>query len=145
MSCRPIRRAMARTLLLALLLAAPMALSATAPRAETMGAVETTLYFGLRTDDGTGISDQAWGRFLADVVTPLFPDGLTVLDAYGQSGDHGAEPGSVTSQLTRMLIVVHPDSEAAIAAVFAIKTAWHERFPTAGLFHTESDVRIVEP
>jgi hypothetical protein len=30
------------------------------------------------------VSDRNWDRFLADEVTPRFPDGLTVFDAKGQ-------------------------------------------------------------
>jgi hypothetical protein len=49
---------------------------------------ESTLFFGLSRQDanGTGgqeISDADFYRFVSDVVTPLFPDGLTVLDAHG--------------------------------------------------------------
>lgn len=127
-----------------LMLAAPLVLTpASSVRAEQPGAVQTTLYFGLRTADGAGVSEQAWSRFLAEIVTPHFPDGLTVLDAYGQSDRHDAD-GAVVGQLTRVLIVVHPASDTATAAVAAIKDAWRERFPDAGLFHTEADVRIVE-
>ncbi len=46
---------------------------------------EYQLYFGL--SDATGapdaVSDEAWARFLADTVTPRFPDGLTVTDGAG--------------------------------------------------------------
>jgi hypothetical protein len=134
-----IRRALALGTLL-LLLALPLLAPTRAGAAE---AIETTLYFGLRTDDGGGVSEQAWTKFLAEVITPRFPDGLTVLEAYGQSDRHEAD-GGVTGQLTRVLIVVHPASPEATAAVAEIKAEWHRRFPGAGLFHTESDVRIVE-
>ncbi|MDZ4735391.1 MAG: DUF3574 domain-containing protein [Rhodospirillaceae bacterium] len=107
-------------------------------------AVQTALYFGLKTDEGAGVSEQAWAHFLADVVTPRFPAGLTVVNAYGQSDDHGPEAGMVIAQGTRMLILVHPADDASAASVAEIKAAWNERFPTAGLFHTEADVRIVE-
>src|SRR5581483_12220362 len=43
------------------------------------------LFFG-RTKAGRFIvSDAAWAKFLADTITPNFPDGLTVFDGYGQS------------------------------------------------------------
>ena len=103
-------------------------------------AVETHLYFGLKTRNEEGVSEQAWQRFLADIVTPRFPGGLTVLEAYGQSSTHPAPQG----QQTRLLIVVHADTPAAATAIAEIKQAWKKRFPSAGLFHTESDVRIVE-
>jgi len=49
---------------------------------------ESTLFFGLsrQTSNGTGdeqISDAEFDDFVARIVTPLFPDGLTILDAHG--------------------------------------------------------------
>jgi uncharacterized protein DUF3574 len=45
--------------------------------------VQVRLFFGLRTPDGA-VSDDEWARFLAEVVTPRFPRGLTVVRAAGQ-------------------------------------------------------------
>ena len=45
--------------------------------------VHDRLFFGLGTPDGI-VSDDAWVRFLAEIVTPRFPNGLTVVDANGQ-------------------------------------------------------------
>ena len=44
---------------------------------------EYQLFFGRSTIEGGEVSDEAWAAFLADTVTPRFPDGLTVLDAAG--------------------------------------------------------------
>jgi hypothetical protein len=50
---------------------------------------ESTLFFGLSRQtggNGTGdeqISDAEFDHFIARVVTPLFPDGRTILDAHG--------------------------------------------------------------
>jgi hypothetical protein len=41
--------------------------------------VVVELYFGR-----DGVSDAAWDGFLASVVTPRFPAGLTATDAFGQ-------------------------------------------------------------
>jgi hypothetical protein len=49
----------------------------------------------------------------------------------------------LVGQGTRVLIVVHPASPEATAAIAEIKAAWRARFPGAGLFHTESDVRMI--
>ncbi|MEX0809967.1 MAG: DUF3574 domain-containing protein [Dongiaceae bacterium] len=130
-----------RLIVLLTVAAVPFGIGSSAVAAD---ALQTVLYFGLKTDEGAGVSEQAWAQFLAEIITPRFPAGLTVLNAYGQSDDHGPETGMVIAQGTRMLILVHPADAAAAAALAEIKTAWNERFPTAGLFHTETDVRIVE-
>jgi len=43
----------------------------------------TELYFGTARPGGE-VSDEDFTRFLDNVVTPLFPDGLTLLSGYGQ-------------------------------------------------------------
>jgi hypothetical protein len=41
--------------------------------------VRETLYFGRSRPDGGTVSDEEWKIFLADIVTPRFPEGLTVV------------------------------------------------------------------
>ncbi len=106
-----------------------------------IAAVQTTLYFGLKSADGRGVSEQEWARFLAEVVTPRFPQGLTVVTAYGQGSNPGAD--AVLAELTKVLIVVHPDDEANAAKISEIKQKYSEDFGQTGVFHTEADVRIV--
>lgn len=106
-----------------------------------IAAVQTTLYFGLKSADGRGVSEQEWARFLADVVTPRFPQGLTVVTAYGQGSNPGAD--AVLAELTKVLIVVHPDDEANAAKISEFKQKYSEDFGQTGVFHTEADVRIV--
>ncbi len=141
-----IRRCLGRSVALIFLLLLSIAPLATMPapaRAESIEAVQTTLYFGLRTGNGIDVSPAEWRAFLGETITPRFPNGLTVLDAYGQSS-RIVDGVPVGGQNTRMLIVVHPASPEATAAIDEIKTAWRQRFPGAGLFHTETDVRIVQ-
>lgn len=106
-----------------------------------IAAVQTTLYFGLKSADGRGVSEQEWARFLAEVVTPRFPQGLTVVTAYGQ----GTNPGSdaVLVEMTKVLIVVHPDDAANAGKIAEIKAKYSQDFGQTGVFHTEADIRIV--
>jgi hypothetical protein len=64
-----------------------LALAATAASACPQGlrpATAAELFFG-RDMGGAGlVSDADWNDFLANDVTPRFPDGLTVGDVYGQ-------------------------------------------------------------
>jgi len=140
---RRLIRCFAALSLLLLLAVAPLTIQPHTAQAESIEAVQTTLYFGLRTGDGIEVSPLDWLAFLGETVTPRFPNGLTVLDAYGQSS-RLVDGVPVGGQNTRVLIVVHPASPEATAAIAEIKAAWRARFPGAGLFHTESDVRIVQ-
>ncbi|MBU6246235.1 MAG: DUF3574 domain-containing protein [Xanthomonadaceae bacterium] len=95
--------------------------------AHATGWVDTRLYFGLGPADrpGEGVSDAAWRDFLDREVTPRFPDGLSVLDVYGQWRDAGAAtPERLRS---RLLVIDYPDTAANRARIEAIRTAWKKR------------------
>lgn len=89
----------------------------------TRGWVRTELYFGLgRADAHDGVDEAAWRAFLDKDVTPRFPSGLTVVDAYGQwQGKEQARPERLRSKI---VVLLYPDTAAARASVDAIRTAW---------------------
>ncbi len=63
-----------------------------------------------------------WLAFLDREVTPRFPDGLTVLDAYGQWRAH---PNEQPSRLrSKVLIILCEDTPGNRASVDAIRTAF---------------------
>ena len=103
---------------------------ATADRAHPVhatGWVDTRLYFGLGPADrpGAGISDAAWRNFLDREVTPRFPDGLSVIDVYGQWRDPVAPlPERLRS---RVLVIDYPDTPGNRARIEAIRSAWKQR------------------
>lgn len=96
---------------------------------QASGWVRSELYFGVGEEAGAGqreqadpISDVQWRAFLDKEVTPRFPDGLTVFDAYGQwlfRGD--PEPNRLR---TKVLVVLHEDSPQRRADIEAIRLAW---------------------
>ncbi len=96
------------------------------------GWVRSELYFGVGEEQGAGdrpqadtISDAQWRAFLDKEVTPRFPDGLTVFDAYGQwlfRGD--ASPNRLR---TKVLVVLHEDSPQRRADIEAIRLAWKQQ------------------
>jgi hypothetical protein len=67
--------------------------------------VRTELYFGTVKPDGTEIRDEEFKRFLDDVITPLFPDGLTILTADGQFRDRR---GIVWREKSKVLVLLYP-------------------------------------
>ncbi len=66
--------------------------------------VRSELYFGLKKSDGTSVTEAEWQDFLDKSVTPLFPDGLTVFDSYGQYKD---SHGRIIKEKTKVLVIVH--------------------------------------
>ena len=90
---------------------------------------------GLRTADGKVVDAQAWEKFVTEVVVPRFPEGLTVIEASG----HSNGPGNLNP--TRILVVVHPNSDDAQNRLQEIKAEYRKRFAGAGIFHTDQSVR----
>jgi len=72
-----------------------------------------TLYFGMSSSDGEVSSDQ-WRDFMDKVVTPRFPQGLTVLQA---SGQWLSEQGTIQHEKTQILQLLHPESDEHEQAV----------------------------
>src|SRR5689334_1642317 len=52
--------------------------------------ISDRLYFGRNIPGGGVVSESDWQTFLADVVTPRFPAGLSVLRAQGQWRDQNS-------------------------------------------------------
>jgi hypothetical protein len=95
--------------------------------ARAQGWVDTRLYFGLGPADQPrqGVSEQAWREFLDREVTPRFPDGLSVIDVYGQWQD--ARQSSPERLRSKLLVNDYPDTPVNRAKVEAIRAAWKRR------------------
>jgi hypothetical protein len=107
--------------------------------AATKGWVDTKLYFGLGPADHPeqGMSEAVWRAFLDKEVTPRFPDGLSVLDLYGQwQGKNQTSPERLR---TKMLIIDYPDTAENRAKIDAIRSAWKQKTGD------QSVMRVTEP
>jgi len=94
--------------------------------------VEDTLYFGLSTPQGP-VTPAQWADFLSKEVTPRFPDGLTAWDAKGQWKD---SKGNIGKEPTKVLVLIHPDSDAEDQAIQAVIDVYKKEF------HQESVMRV---
>jgi Protein of unknown function (DUF3574) len=110
---------------------------------QTQGWVETRLYFGLGPADAPkqGTTEAQWRDFLDREVTPRFPAGLSVVDAYGQwQGTEQAAQGKPPSRIrSKMLIIDHPATPDDAARLEAIRSAWKLRT------HEHSVLEVTEP
>ncbi len=107
--------------------------------ARASGWVDTKLYFGLGPagEPSKGISESAWRAFLDKEVTPRFPDGLSVIDVYGQW--QGKEEKTPERIRTKLLVVDYPDSQENRDKIEAIRIAWKR------LTGDQSVMRVTEP
>ena len=97
---------------------------------------ELNVYFGQEKGGGASLSDDEWRNFLAEAITPRFPDGLTVLDARGQWFD--TSEGRLYVESTKLLNVLVPvqSAEAGLASVRQISDSYKEQFDQQAVFHT---------
>ena len=95
---------------------------------------EYQLFLGRSTGAGGEVSDEQWAAFLAEAVTPRFPDGLTVLDAAGQWRD-GA--GAIQRERSKLLWILAPPGDEARRLIDEISEEYERRF------NQESVLRIL--
>ena len=85
---------------------------------------------------GATVSDEEWTAFVRDVVTPRFPEGLTIWRAEGQWRER---TGDVTRESTMVVEIVHEPSPEADAKLEEIAREYKTRF------HQEAVMRVTSP
>lgn len=76
------------------------------------------------------MSDQQWDEFLEDTITVEFPDGLTILDAYGQYTDAA---GNLIKEDTKVLIILVPPNADSAPGIDRIIEGYKSRFAQQGV------------
>jgi len=96
--------------------------------------VQDSLYFGTAKPDGI-ISPEEWAAFLSAVVTPRFPQGLTVWQASGQwrTGN-----GTIVRETSNILVLVHPDDDASETSVREIIRVYKAQFQQEAILRLRS-------
>ena len=84
------------------------------------------LLFGRAIGTHGEVTDAEWQDFLATVVTPAFPDGLTVTDTRGQWKD--ATTGTLVRERSNVVTILLDDPAAARPRLDAVADAYKQRF-----------------
>jgi hypothetical protein len=100
---------------------------------ETPTIVET-LYFGTHKPGGE-VTAAEWDAFLAETVTPRFPDGLTVWSAAGQ---WRGKSQAVEREPSYVVQIAHADSPERDAAIRAIVAEYEHRFQQEAVMRVRS-------
>jgi hypothetical protein len=108
--------------------------------ASTDAMVATTLYFGLSSSDGSGVSEQEWQDFLDQFVTPRFPDGLTVTDAAGQYQMN--QGGTIIRERSKVVTLIHDADAASRVRIAEIKAEYCRRFSQESVLSVEWPLRV---
>ncbi len=83
------------------------------------------LYLGRAIPGGGLVSDGEWAAFLREVVTPRFPEGLTVWLAEGQWTD---PRGPLVREPVLVLEILHPPGSRADTSLATIAREYKRRF-----------------
>lgn len=94
------------------------------PPSRVMASAE--IIFGRNIGDRVGVSDNDFTRFLAEELTPRFPDGLTVIDARGQWRD--GTRNALIREPSKVVLLAFADGADKRAAVSAVAEAYKLRF-----------------
>ena len=96
----------------------------------------TELFFGRNSPTGE-VSEQDFAGFLDAVVTPLFPDGLTVIDAKGQF--RASADSAVGKEAAKVLTLLYRFDKTTNDKVEEIRSRYKARFAQ------QSVLRVDEP
>lgn len=105
------------------------------PAPGTQALVRSELYFGRLRPDGTVVSDAEWRTFVAEEITPRFPDGFTVFDALGQ---YRGRDGQIVSEPTKVLLIVHGPDARRRGSVQELRDLYRRLFQQESVLLIES-------
>ena len=95
------------------------------PAAGPVEWVKTEVFFGANRPDGRKISAADWADFMDGVMTPRFPAGLTVYEAYGQMQ---RADGRIEKQASWVVVILHPKNPGIDRSVGEVTDAFRGRF-----------------
>ena len=95
---------------------------------------EYRLFFGRSQGTVEVVTDAAWRAFLAEEITPRFPDGLTVMDAAGQWRDAS---GTLVRERSKVLLILAESGPSGMQRTDEIMQAYKR------MFDQEAVLRVV--
>jgi hypothetical protein len=101
--------------------------------------LRSELYFGTSKKDGTTVSSAEFQAFVDEEVTPRFPDGLTILDGYGQYRNRA---GRIAKEGAKILVIFHPASAQSEKALDEIRAVYKQRFNQESVLLIRAGARV---
>lgn len=98
--------------------------------------IEYRLFFGRSQGTSEVVTDEAWRAFLAEEITPRFPDGLSVMDAAGQWRDAS---GAIVRERSKLVLILAQSGDSGMRRTDEIAQAYRQTFGQ------ESVLRVVTP
>jgi hypothetical protein len=84
------------------------------------------LFMGLDMPGNATVTPKAWNSFLSSVVTPRFPDGFTVYDAYGQWQD--PQTKSINREASKVIVIAVADTQDSRTKMSEVADDYKKQF-----------------
>jgi hypothetical protein len=98
------------------------------------------LFFGAGKPDGSMVTEEEFKQFLDTVVTPRFPDGLTLLTGFGQ---YRNQAGTIVQERSMLLILLYPKrNNATNALIEEIREAYKAAFQQESVLRVDTKGRV---
>jgi hypothetical protein len=94
----------------------------------------TELFFGLSKPDGSVVTEEDFQNFIDNIVTPRFPDGLTLLAGTGQFKNTNEE---VVKEGTKLLILLYPVDNESNREVQEIREEYISQFQQSSVLRVD--------
>jgi hypothetical protein len=107
-------------------------------RAGEQPAIADSLCFGTVRPNGV-VTSEDWQAFLAQEVTPRFPQGLT---SWPASGQWLSASGVLQQERTFILYIVHPDTPKCEQAIREIIKTYRQAFQQESVLRVRSPVSV---
>lgn len=97
----------------------------------------TELYFGRAKPDGSMVSDDEFRAFLDNIITPRFPNGLTVLSGAGQ---FRGSSGVITREGSMFVILLYAAGEKdSSARIEEIRASYRKTFAQESVLRVDGE------
>jgi hypothetical protein len=101
--------------------------------------MRSEVYFGLSKPDGSAVTAEQWKSFVSEVVTPRFPDGLSIVDTVGQWRN---SKGEIEHEASKLLVLVHRRSREIERKIDEIRDDYRHRFNQEAVMKVATQVRV---
>lgn len=97
--------------------------------------VRTELFFGRDRVNAPEVSDEEWARFVDTVITPLFKDGLTVVDVDGQ---YLATNGALIKERSKLVVLLHEGRAEDSSRIEQIRDGYRKQFAQESVLRVDA-------
>ncbi len=101
--------------------------------------VKYELFMGRGGPSGEVVDDASWDSFLSEEVTSRFPDGLSVIDAYGQWRNPDA---TIEKELSKLLVILAPPGDTSSGLMNEVANEYKERFRQEAVLKVTSETCV---